>query len=296
MFYLKNSLVMKNKIVLVSILAAMVIAISCTTSKNIIDAENQNKVNMVILTKVVSNSGIEGVWKLVYSDLLTENLPENVIQYKVIADGRFFWYKFNDEERMIYLSDGAGGTYSLDGNSYTEHVEHVLPEMSTYQGMDYVTTFDISGNILKTEGSIFPIECGFKEVYERVSTADKNFAEIAGAWKQLNSNFVPVHKSITRYKLIVDNWFLFYDVDNGGMVSQINAGGNLEKNDSTYAEITDHYSAVNDEWDGTYHYKCTISKFQSQKDVMKLQGERNGDAYTELYEKVKKVTANNAAK
>jgi hypothetical protein len=253
----------------------MTTAISCAASKNIIDVENQNK---------VSNSGIEGVWKLIYSDLLMENLPEEVIQYKLIVDGRFFWYKINGEDREIYMSDGAGGTYSLDKNSYIEHIEYVLPEMNVYQGKDYVTTFEISENILKIEGSILGTERTFKEVYEKVSTEDKNFAEIAGVWKQLNSNFVPVPKNITRYKLMVDNWFLSYDVDNNGVVSQINAGGNLEKNDSIYAEITNH--STNDEWDAAYHYKYTIAKFQSQKDVMKLQGERHGTAYTELYERV----------
>ena len=130
---------MKSKIKLISILVIAFITVSCTTLKNITETN-------------VKKSNIEGVWKLIYSDLLTTNLPQEMTQYKIIVDGRFFWYKI-DEEGIIDMSDGAGGTYYVRDNSYTEYVEHVFPEMRSFKNTKFRTDFEVSENMLKIKGT-----------------------------------------------------------------------------------------------------------------------------------------------
>jgi hypothetical protein len=140
---------MKNKIRFISTLAILLIVVICTAQSN----------------TTANNPDIEGIWKLVSVDLQTLK----VNQYKIIANGHYFWYQVN-EEGDINPYNGAGGTYELNGNSYKEHIDHVLPQMKSFKDSVFVFDIEVSENILKLKGIIPGSQMTFNEVFERVST------------------------------------------------------------------------------------------------------------------------------
>jgi cell division protein YceG involved in septum cleavage len=139
---------MKSKIRFISTLAILLIVVICTAQSN----------------TTANNPDIEGIWKLVSTDLHTQK----VNQYKIIANGHFFWYQVN-AEGDINPFNGAGGTYELNGNSYKERVEHVLPQMKNFKDSVFEFDIEVSENVLKLKGIIPGSYKTFNEVFERVS-------------------------------------------------------------------------------------------------------------------------------
>jgi hypothetical protein len=61
-------------------------------------------------------SQLEGTWELVSG----QQLPKGVRDIKIISGGHFVWVAYDTEKgKPLYT---GGGTYILNGSSYTEHV------------------------------------------------------------------------------------------------------------------------------------------------------------------------------
>jgi hypothetical protein len=70
-------------------------------------------------------SRLDGVWELVSG----QPLPQGTRDIKMISGGRFIFVAY-DAERGKPLYTG-GGTYSLNGSSYTEHMDFASDEIAT---------------------------------------------------------------------------------------------------------------------------------------------------------------------
>ncbi|MEO1053465.1 MAG: hypothetical protein AAFX87_22715 [Bacteroidota bacterium] len=72
---------------------------------------------------------LEGKWKLVERkfdpDTVFVKTPDTVGYYKMITGNSFVWYNYDqDGSNLIGM---AGGTYTLQGESYTEDIEFYYP-------------------------------------------------------------------------------------------------------------------------------------------------------------------------
>jgi hypothetical protein len=275
---------MKTKFKIIGIMVIAFITVSCTALKNVVgekDSADSKK-----------TSSIEGVWKLLYSSLRDEDSFEKLTSYKVIVDGRFFLYQVNETNDII-PSTGAGGTYILYNQdninqSYQEHVEHVFPETDIFQGREIYGNYSISGNVMKTNGSVVGSETTFEEVFERVSVENEKPAGIQGVWKLLNTGLATVPHAIL-YKMIVDDRFICYEVEEDGIIGQTNGmGGKLEMQDSICIETVQHVLFDKKEWQDTQiQYEYKISKFETG-DILRTKNTNNSTAgtYTEVFERI----------
>jgi hypothetical protein len=73
-----------------------------------------------------AKSLLEGAWRLVTSkdpaSGQARRLPDGVEMTKLIVGGRYVWMVVRDGKAIA----GAGGNYTVDGDSYTESVSYVL--------------------------------------------------------------------------------------------------------------------------------------------------------------------------
>jgi hypothetical protein len=106
---------------------------------------------------------VEGTWEHTF-----ENQPR-LKQIKVINQDHFIWVTYDRETKRPVFS--AGGTYTLDGDSYTEQVEFGLFGVAAFQdavGKEHPYDIKIVGNTMTvidtpTQGQ------KLREVWRRVS-------------------------------------------------------------------------------------------------------------------------------
>lgn len=92
------------------------------------------------------------------------DFPERQRRIKLITETHFTWVQFDATTRKVNAS--AGGTYSLNGNTYTESIDFGLG-MDTFSGEKHAFTIRVEGDKFFLSGSLAD---GLKieEVWERV--------------------------------------------------------------------------------------------------------------------------------
>ena len=94
-------------------------------------------------------SQLDGTWELVSG----QQLPEGVKDIKIIS-GRHFIFVAYDTEKGKPLYTG-GGTYILNGSSYTEHINFASDEISAgIVGKDQQFTVNIDGDTFTQTGTL----------------------------------------------------------------------------------------------------------------------------------------------
>lgn len=95
-------------------------------------------------------SQVEGTWELVSAG---QQLPKGTREIKMISGGHFVWVVYDTEKgKPIYT---GGGTYTLNGISYTEHVDFMSDEISAgIVGKDQPFTIKMDGNTLAQTGAL----------------------------------------------------------------------------------------------------------------------------------------------
>ena len=108
---------------------------------------------------------IIGTWQLVSGEVGGQDSLGNSTEIKMISAKHFMWISY-DKSKM--KTTGAGsGSYSLNGNTYTEHIEFI--DVSGGEGLagtDAVFTVKADGNTLTQTGEIKGTP--LKEVWKRV--------------------------------------------------------------------------------------------------------------------------------
>jgi hypothetical protein len=111
-----------------------------------------------------------GTWQLVstkYQDAKEfSDVPQNEVHIKMIDPTHFVWVIYDSKSKLVSAS--MGGSYRLDGASYTESVEFYLPKgMKIYLGSDQVFTVKIEGDRLIQSGKLSD-GAKVEEVWQRV--------------------------------------------------------------------------------------------------------------------------------
>ena len=108
---------------------------------------------------------IIGTWQLVSGEIGGQDSLGNGTEIKMISAKHFMWISY-DKSKM--KTTGAGsGSYSLKGNTYTEHIDFI--DVSGGEGLagtDVVFTVKVDGDTLTQTGEIQGAP--LKEIYKRV--------------------------------------------------------------------------------------------------------------------------------
>lgn len=144
--------VMKTKAVL--ILTLFTLAISGIACKGQVSPEEMN---------------ITGVWRLVRNnparDSAMKEFPAEFTEIKQITDGHFSWMLMSDAEGTVF--NGAGGTYRLDGDTYTETIDYGLPGMVRFIGKQAVYQIGVERDTMRISG-VLDDQIEVREVWVRV--------------------------------------------------------------------------------------------------------------------------------
>jgi hypothetical protein len=91
---------------------------------------------------------LDGTWEL----LSGQPLPEGARDIKILSDGHFIFAAYDTETgKSLYT---AGGTYILDGSSYTEHMDFASDKIAGLIGKDQSFTVKLDGDTFTQKGTL----------------------------------------------------------------------------------------------------------------------------------------------
>jgi hypothetical protein len=115
------------------------------------------------------NDRLEGVWRIVS---INGNRPGGTFvkppydEYKIMTAGHYLWLSFNPDTGKVLRS--GGGTYALDGDKYTAHVDYSnADDLRSVVGLEYEGTCRLDGKRWYHYGTMTN-GAGFDELWERV--------------------------------------------------------------------------------------------------------------------------------
>ena len=97
----------------------------------------------------VKKSQLDGTWELVSG----QPLPKGARDIKIISGGHFIFVAYDTEKgKPLYT---GGGTYFLNGSSYTEHIDFASDEISAgLVGNDQRFTVQVDGDTFVQTGTL----------------------------------------------------------------------------------------------------------------------------------------------
>jgi hypothetical protein len=108
-------------------------------------------------------SQLDGTWELVSG----QPLPKGARDIKIISGGHFIFVAYDTEKgKPLYT---GGGTYILNGSSYTEHIDFASDEISAgLVGKDQPFTVKVDGDTFTQTGTLSNGK-GLSETWKRVN-------------------------------------------------------------------------------------------------------------------------------
>ena len=93
-------------------------------------------------------SHIDGTWELISG----QPLPKGARDIKILSGGHFIFTAYDTQTgRPLYT---AGGTYNLNGSSYTEHMDFASDKIADLVGKDQSFTVEVGGDTLTQIGTL----------------------------------------------------------------------------------------------------------------------------------------------
>ena len=94
-------------------------------------------------------SPLDGTWELVSG----QPLPEGARDIKIISGGHFIFVAYDTEKgKPLYT---GGGTYILNGSSYSEHIDFASDQISAgLVGKDQLFTVKVDGDTFTQTGTL----------------------------------------------------------------------------------------------------------------------------------------------
>jgi hypothetical protein len=94
-------------------------------------------------------SQLDGTWALISG----QPLPKGARDIKIISEGHFIFVAYDTEKgKPLYT---GGGTYILNGNSYTEHMDFASDQISAgLIGKDQSFTIKVDGDMFTQTGTL----------------------------------------------------------------------------------------------------------------------------------------------
>jgi hypothetical protein len=108
-------------------------------------------------------SQLDGTWELVSG----QPLPEGARDIKIISGGHFIFVAYDTEKgKPLYT---GGGTYILNGSSYTEHMDFASDQISAgLIGKDQRFSVNVDGDTFSQTGTLSNGK-GLSETWRRVN-------------------------------------------------------------------------------------------------------------------------------
>ena len=108
-------------------------------------------------------SQLDGTWELVSG----QQLPKGARDIKIISGGHFIFVAYDTEKgKPLYT---GGGTYVLNGSSYSEHIDFASDEISTgLVGKGQPFTVKVDGDTFTQTGTLSNGK-GLSETWKRVN-------------------------------------------------------------------------------------------------------------------------------
>jgi hypothetical protein len=112
-------------------------------------------------------AAIPGTWKLASYNYGTSHnfipVPKGDQHIKLITETHFMWVETDTATRKVLSM--AGGTYTLNGNTYTESIDYGI-DMDSYLGHNQTFTVKVEGDLLFMSGILSD---GYKveEIWQR---------------------------------------------------------------------------------------------------------------------------------
>lgn len=140
-----------------------------------------------LTTQKESAKKIVGSWVLVTSNVNGKDIKISGKRYKTIRDGKFTWETQGDKP----IASGASGTYTFDGETYTENIQVDLGGMAPFIGKKAVYKVSFNGEEMITEG-LLEGQIAVKEVWRKIvrftppiitKDKDKKQNKLIGTWK-----------------------------------------------------------------------------------------------------------------
>ena len=102
------------------------------------------------------SASLLGAWEFVsyrYGDQKEfADAPKDRPHIKMITETHFLWFEFDASTKEIQT--GAGGSYSLSGNTYIESTDFAIRGMTNYLGKKHVFTVRVEGDRLTQSGAL----------------------------------------------------------------------------------------------------------------------------------------------
>jgi hypothetical protein len=93
-------------------------------------------------------NALDGTWEL----LSGQPLPKGARDIKILSDGHFMFAAYDPESGQPLYA--AGGTYSLDGNAYTEHMDFASGKIAGLVGKAQCFTINLDGDTFTQTGTL----------------------------------------------------------------------------------------------------------------------------------------------
>ena len=107
-------------------------------------------------------SELDGTWDLVAGQLL----PKGARDIKIISAGHFIFAAYDTEKGELLYT--GGGTYTLNGSSYTEHVDFGEKISPGIVGKDQQFTVKLDGDTFVQTGTLSNGK-GLSETWKRIN-------------------------------------------------------------------------------------------------------------------------------
>jgi hypothetical protein len=116
-----------------------------------------------------TSSNLLGTWELVSYEYGSQkqfaDFPKDRRRIKMITETQTVWFEFPTSTREIQA--GAGGAYTLVGDTYTESKDFAVGGMMPYLGKKHVYTIHIAGDRLTVSG-VLSDGLKIEEVWHRI--------------------------------------------------------------------------------------------------------------------------------
>jgi len=94
------------------------------------------------------NDELDGTWELISG----QPLPEGTRDIKMLSGGHFMFAAFDTQTgKPLYT---AGGTYTVDGNSYVEHMTFASDKLAGLVGEDQKFKVELDGETFSQVGTL----------------------------------------------------------------------------------------------------------------------------------------------
>ncbi len=113
-----------------------------------------------------NETNIVGTWEMMSYDYGPSGaLPKGSREVKLLSAHHFVWVLYNSKNGQTLAT--GGGTYSLVGDSYTEHLDFSDKRAAALIGKDQRFILTVTGDLLETVGTLSTGE-KISEVWKRL--------------------------------------------------------------------------------------------------------------------------------